>query len=633
MNFLRIQIFTLCVCAYVHAYSQKPQLKDTVIVLKNVIVNSNRIEQFTSSNHIQKIDSSLKKTFTYDNITELLSLSTQCNINSYGPGGLASCTMRGTSSNHTATVWNGFNIESPNSGQQSFSMIPSVFVDDISLQYGGNSAMYGSGAIGGVVSLTSKAEEINGLSLKANFTGGSYNYKYGSLSIEHGYKKIFSSVRIFSNSCDNDFNYYSVYKTLVKQQNAAYNQQGVLVSELYKVNSKNQINFNYWYYNSSNEDPPTMLNTLSLASENKSSQRATIDWKYSNKNFTLNFRNGIFDEKLLYKDPMLKLNSNTNSNTIINEIENLWSIGKKQILSFVVNHTYEEGYSENFGGNIIRNRYAGVANYKLYLRRFSIYFSARAENIENKWSPATYSIGSGYKLTKNFNFKANVSKNYRLPTFNDLYWGAWGNPNLKPENGITEEAGVEAFNNINSSKLESNLTFYNSNINDLIVWTPEGSMWTPMNVNKVWSRGIEWSEKLNFKVSKVHCTIGLNYNYTLSTNDLKSDANYGNQLIYVPIYKANVFTTIIYKNFSMIYSHQYCGNRYYANDNSLVVKAYDLGNFQANYKLDFCKKYSAKFYFKINNIWNKDYQVVAWYAMPLRYYQFGVEINFININK
>jgi len=202
--------------------------------------------------------------------------------------------MRGVNSNQTAIVWNGFNVQSPNSGQQDISLIPAAFINDISVQYGGNSALYGSGAIGGVVNLSSNPEDVQGLKIKTQLTGGSFGYRYGSLNIEHGYRKIFSSVRLFKDVSENDFEYFSVENKKIKQQNAAYNQLGILVSRRIYVNSKNQFLCNYWLTNNYNEDPPTILNTLSLATKK-------------------NLRNGV----------LLNGNTATKATALISEAESL----------------------------------------------------------------------------------------------------------------------------------------------------------------------------------------------------------------------------------------------------------------------------------------------------------------------
>jgi iron complex outermembrane receptor protein len=35
-----------------------------------------------------------------------------------------------------------------------------------------------------------------------------------------------------------------------------------------------------------------------------------------------------------------------------------------------------------------------------------------------------------YDVTKNYNIKINASRNFRIPSFNDLYWQQGGNPDL-----------------------------------------------------------------------------------------------------------------------------------------------------------------------------------------------------------
>ncbi|MFW6327525.1 MAG: TonB-dependent receptor, partial [Bacteroidota bacterium] len=68
----------------------------------------------------------------------------------------------------------------------------------------------------------------------------------------------------------------------------------------------------------------------------------------------------------------------------------------------------------------------------------------------------------------------------------------------------------------------------------------------------------------------------------------------------------------------------YTGERFY--DYKSILQAYTLFDTSLGYKLDIYGV-NAELSFKINNITNKEYQVVAWYAMPPRNYLVSLSIN------
>ena len=119
--------------------------------------------------------------------------------------------------------------------------------------------------------------------------------------------------------------------------------------------------------------------------------------------------------------------------------------------------------------------------------------SLREELIDNTSTPITWSVGSKVNLFKVFALRANISRNYRIPTMNDLYWTGWGNPNLKPEKGYGEELGLDYISRNDSRSIITKLSAFNNNVSNWIIWMPNGSVWTPDNMKKVWARGLDVS--------------------------------------------------------------------------------------------------------------------------------------------
>ncbi len=139
--------------------------------------------------------------------------------------------------------------------------------------------------------------------------------------------------------------------------------------------------------------------------------------------------------------------------------------------------------------------------------------------------PVTGSVGAVYRPLSILHFTANVSTSYRAPIPFEKFGTLMGyepTPDLKPEKGITYEAGSR----IRLSRLNANLTAFQGNYNDLIMRTMVDSTIYPgtraqksMNIGKARIRGVEldatWLVNANWKLF-------LNAAYLHGTNTLRN---------------------------------------------------------------------------------------------------------------
>ncbi len=135
-------------------------------------------------------------------------------------------------------------------------------------------------------------------------------------------------------------------------------------------------------------------------------------------------------------------------------------------------------------------------------------YDAHSE-FRNEWSPR----GSvALRATSSTTVRASVGRGYRAPTFNDRYWpaSAWaaGNPNLDPETAWEYEAGVsQAF----GTAAAVSFTGFRRDAKDLIEWRANSAgVWTPINVARSRTWGAEAS--LDVKVCR-GVTLGGGYTW------------------------------------------------------------------------------------------------------------------------
>ena len=151
-------------------------------------------------------------------------------------------------------------------------------------------------------------------------------------------------------------------------------------------------------------------------------------------------------------------------------------------------------------------------------------FNKNYENAND--NPFIISLGSNYKFSKTYSLKFNASKNFRTPTFNDLYWTGLGNPNLLPEKSIH----AEITNQLHFNGFNFGLTGFYIKSKDLINWQPNDvGVWMPTNIDKVYNYGLETETSFYNKWGNHILDASLTANYIIS-EDKASE----NQLLYKP---------------------------------------------------------------------------------------------------
>lgn len=609
---------------------------DTVRQLKGVSIEASKVSQFTAGIKVIQIDSTAIFQFKNRSLADLLVGESPITIKSYGAGSLATTSFRGGSASQTAILWNGFNINSISNGQLDLSLVPIGSSTNITIQCGGVGALWGSGAMGGAIHLNSSPEFNTGLNIDYGIFGGSFHTLGQNLTLKYGNNRISSSLAYINNYAGNDFNYTTIDrdgKSIIQtQQNSANRGVGILNNNHFLISKNQQFSLSIWLQQNSRNVPPTLLENQSFKKQEDQSQRISADWQLIYKKTTTHVRVGAFRDVLNYKDSLSGINDTSLSTSLVGEVETKWTINPQHSFNFGINYSFMRAETSGYPWSPERNSTSLFASYQYQSKhkRLIISNTARQEFIINQEIPFTYSTGAIYHFTNYLSAKANISKVYRIPTFNDLYWNPGGNPNLLPEDGFSEEIGLQLIKSIKKVSINHEITYFNRDVNNWIMWLPSASFWAPQNILSVWSRGLETQTKIAYNLKKLSFQLAFNTNYILSTNQKASSANdqsVKKQLIYVPMYSGGARFLVNYKYLSLTYRHQYTGYRYISTDHSSYLTPYDLGSVRVDAKKEF-SKYQLSGFFAIENLWNKSYQIMSNRAMPLRYYHIGIAINY-----
>ena len=491
--------------------------------------------------------------------------------------------------------------------------------------------------MGGTIHLSNDAKFGKGLTVLAGSTLGSFSNYGQNIQLELSKSKWISSIKLFNTAAKNDFDYFNTQlqeSPKQKQSNAALKQFGLLAENYLKINNRQKINIRFWYQHNDRNIPPNMLQAINKSNQKDESYRVTTEWQRVGERISSFARVAYFIENLNYSDDAYHYQSFNRSQTIIAEAESKIKLHVNHALNFGVNNTFGQAISDGYPNKPKQNRVAAFTSYRANSKnnKFLATLSARQEIIANSIVPFTYSLGSEYAILKWVSAKGNVAKVYRVPTFNDLYWNPGGNINLLPESGHSQEAGLIIKLQAADSKINFLFepTAFNRNMNNWILWLPGQGYWSPENIMKVWSRGIETRSELGIQINKVKLQISMLTNYVASTNEKSktaNDASVGKQLIYVPKYSGHGKVSLAYKAFALTFNQNYTGYRYTSTDNAEFIRPFMLTNGFASYKFSY-DKYTFNFFAQVNNLFNESYQVMLNRAMPLRNYQTGISIQF-----
>ena len=599
------------------------------------------------------IDTLIKKEFEHYDLGALLSSFSPVFIKSYGKGSIASASFRGTSASHTQVLWNGFSINSPMLGQVDFSYVPESFFDEVRLIFGGGTLSEQSGALGGTVLLNNFNETGNKPFVHFNQSVGSFG-TYNTAAGFHVKKgKFVSSTALSFQTAENNFKYYNngiIPSEWMTQKDAQYLNTGFQQHLSFSINSNNTLDIITWNQWNNRNIPPIMTNVQKGGNRQEYQDdffsRNIIAWNWHKGKHAIDAKFGYFYE---YQHYFLKTTTdNLLVVTLINSKNKTSGYYFKSLYSKEINGNWKLKAGIDFMRNVVKsNNYRGcklrntfslkTEAEKQFFGRMILNFLVRGDVTDGYLLPLMPFVGINYKLLKNryLFVRGTVSKNYHLPTLNDLYWYPGGNSDLIPEDATSFDVGVNYLKTINEKvTLNFDVSAYYTLINNWIQWKPSDyRFWMPENIGFVKARGVEFSSQLNGKAGGLKYRLSLKYAFTKTTDESEKALKQGyagRQLIYVPVHHGNFFAFFAYKSWSLNWLAVFTGKRNTTtdpqNDYSNILPSYVLNNLKIGKKVKL-KSVELSTYFKVDNLFNIQYQAVLWRAMPGRSYEFSVRFN------
>jgi len=395
--------------------------------------------------------------------------------------------IRGANSDHTLVLVDGLRISSATVGSTALENIPLNQIERIEVVPGQLSSLYGSDAIGGVVQIFTKTgAEAPSMSATAGI--GSYdtrtlagglrrNFDHTELSLNvgtfqtAGFDATKPSIPFGQHNPDRDGYKNSNLSARVAHQLAEGHELGVTVFQ-----SEGTTHF---------DSGPTTddvnrqtLSSYSIYSRNQIT-RAWQSMVRIGEATDDSHVTGAFPGFFTTRQPQLSWQNNiaVGPGTAIAGVE---YVGQHVASDTPYTQTYRD----------IRAAFVGyVGQYGPHAWQANI----RQDDNSQFGNHTTGLLGYAYKITPSWRVRGSAGTAFKAPTFNDLYFPGFSNPNLRPETARSREVGV----NWESGGHRFSATYFENRIADLIVF--DTTTFTPQNLERARIKGTELAYETSWR--------------------------------------------------------------------------------------------------------------------------------------
>ena len=577
--------------------SELPQVE-----LDKIVVTATRTPTKTSNTIAQTrvIDSEELKRYQGQSAFEVI--KRQPGISHYtngGPGTTSNFYMRGYDNKQILVLIDGIRYSSISAGGATLSLLPADQIDRIEILYGASgSSIYGADAMGGVIQVFTKGANVK----RSNFSvtagvGSNDEYLYGAsaqLANESGTTLSLSASHTETDGIDATLPSTSTYK-----DDDSFESDNISLALTQRINEQLLVGASA-LYSKSNTEFDYGLNKDVYSDQENGAAQAFIDWRYMPGSSV----------RLQYGHSIDKVDTPAYNSRYDTEQDQISLVGQHKLpvgqgiygLEYLNQGLDTKSPGYNLDDRDVKSAFLG---YLLANNKFDAQANIRFDDYSEYGDQTTYNLGGAYHINSNLRVGANYAKGFRVPTFNDLYPGFGGDPDLKSETSDNYEAFIEYDTVLQSTRLTS----YQNKVDDLIV-SPAPTYQT-VNINEAKIKGISLTSDWILN----NYLFGGSYDYQSAKDDSdysnRADDYNGNFLPVRPEHKGLIYLGYRLPSLDLRAEYQYVDDYYYSisNADSQLVESYGLFNISGNYQLTDNLSMTAR----LNNITNEKYVTAPGY--------------------
>lgn len=617
---------------------------DSAIVLDSVIIDVPVSLTYQSDQQVIAVNS-LPTNNALNPVQNALAEASTVGVKIYGAeGAISTLSISGLSSSHAQVLWNGFNINSTTLGSFDLGLIQQSSFDQMTLDLSPSSSANGSGAISGVLNVSSKPQFGEKNSLSIGLESGWYDQRGLSLENKLGFNKkgiLQGAWNTVNTSTQLSLQYVDApnYFAIINEKKQGSPIERVENSELVNQNislTHHHLLADKWLvagginYVKKHKNSPSITQFQTQEGENF---RSFVSIKRVAKKWSLNYRSAFIHDVLNYLSiTQQTLDTLIQSNIVVGAWKNS------------INGNYKLNSSWFLDGAYIHEQFfPEVSSYPSELKEYNdqLFVGLKRQSKHwlfrpsyrlywyNNYQPKQVAgLRLGY-VKKRWKGEVTLDQKYRVPTLNDRYWIPGGVRDLQPEEGWGSGGSlIYSIGSDQKSLIQLNYRF--NRIQNWIQWVPGEGYWYPTSHMEVDNQSLDFLMQFSNTLKSAE----ISNQAMVSVFDtriikVKDHPDFEPVMMpYVPRYAINYNLQFKIKSVSLNYIMDYEGKRYTDNSNNEVF-ALDpvlLLHIMCSTEIKVFKKHELTAYCKVNNLLNLNYQMVRNYYVPGRYIKLGTNL-------
>jgi vitamin B12 transporter len=512
-------VFVLALIAPPAAHAQEAKRVDPVVVTATPVETP--AEQLGAA--VSVVAGEDFQTYHYPTVDEALRNVPGVEIRRSGAyGKTTSVTIRGANANQVQVLVDGLRVKSPTLGQVDLSDISPDLIERIEVIRGAQSTLYGADAIGGVVNIITRKGKGGPLQATVRQEVGNYDTLASRATVYGAWKMLnyalsashFESNGQFQND-ETDTHAISARIGATLPWNSTldfvfrYNKNDIGVPVKGVFPGPQPINPII------NRNARSQSETTILGLEGKT---RPVPWWETRGRLARYENSAGFQDPV---DPGVTFDFPTFSQVNVERREAEWVnsffIGKWSTSSVGLEHRREFGENHNTFRAVSETQSVFFEQQLRFLERLFLTGGFRVED-SSVFGTTTTGRGSLAFLIKETGtrLRGSAGTGFRAPTFNDLFFPGFGNPDLQPEESLSYDFGVDQ--KLWNNRIRLGLTYFQNEFTNLIaccIPLPTAPFGGPFNVGRARSAGIEFTSEVDVLPNLV---ASLSYTYTDSEN-------------------------------------------------------------------------------------------------------------------
>lgn len=332
--------------------------------------------------------------------------------------------LRGNASDASILLVDGIRIRSATVGGPAWQYLPPQLVNRVEIVRGSRSSLYGADAVGGVVQAftTPSGQGTRGWVEAGAGNFDSQQYGAGVSSVEGG-----SRLNVAAN-------YFGTDGAPVVEggEDKGYDNTSGVASASHEFSNGVRAGFTFLGAKGNTE--------YEGGEEDFLFQTAGVNLDVP---ITSNWRSVVqFSDARDELEDFSSFPGEFNTQTRSSRLENWFTAGTHEFV-LGAEHLVDRVDSTTAYDESSRSNTAVFGQALLNFGPLDTHLSLRNDDNEAYGTETTWGAGIGYELDRNHRVRASAGTSFKAPSFNDLYFPGFGNPDLEPEEATSYELGFE----------------------------------------------------------------------------------------------------------------------------------------------------------------------------------------------